>query len=446
MLEKNKLQQLTITSTEELVDKIENPDVKLIDVRPIEAYNGWRLKNEIRGGHIKGARSLPFKWLNYIDWIEIVRVKEIMPRHSLIIYGYDKFETKKVANQFIRAGYDDVRIYHNFIDEWSANNKLPIDKLKRYRQLVSANWLNKLIKTGIAPEYYNKKYVICHVHYQKRDAYEEGHIPEAIDLDTNLLESSETWNRRSPEELKIALEQLGITYDTTVILYGRFSYPDNNDPFPGSSAGHLGAFRCAFIMMYAGVNDVRILNGGLQSWTDAGFETTTKEYNKHPVKDFGTPIPSYPELVVDIQEAKEILKTSDKNLVSVRSWREFIGEVSGYNYIEKKGRIPGAVFGNCGSDAYHMENYRNLDHTTRESHEIEKIWAEVGITSDKHNTFYCGTGWRGSEAFFNAWLMGWSHVSVFDGGWFEWSNEGNPYETNIPKKFKKQIITEGNHL
>jgi len=433
MEEKIKLHQISSISTEELLSKIQNPDFKLIDVRPIGAYDGWKLKNEIRGGHIECARSVPFKWLNYIDWIEIVRSKGIMPNHSLIVYGYDKFETEKVANQFIKAGYNDVKVYHNFVDEWSANNRLPMDKLKRYRHLVSANWLNELITTGTALEYSNKKYVICHAHYQNRDAYEEGHIPEAIDVDTNLLESSETWNRRSPEELKIALEQLGITFDTTVILYGRFSYPDNNDPFPGSRAGHLGAFRCSFIMMYSGVKDVRILNGGLQSWIDAGFETTTKEYKKHPEKDFGAPIPSKPEIAVDIKEAKEILKAVDKNLVSVRSWREFIGEVSGYSYIEKKGRIPGAVFGNCGSDAYHIENYRNLDHTTREYHEIEEMWKEVGITSDKHNSFYCGTGWRGSEAFFNAWLMGWSRISVFDGGWFEWSNEGNPYETGAPK-------------
>jgi thiosulfate/3-mercaptopyruvate sulfurtransferase len=442
MLYKNKLQHLTIISTDELLDKIENPDYKLIDVRPIEAYNGWNLKNENRGGHIKGARSIPFKWLKYIDWIEIVRSKEMTPNHSLVIYGYDKSEIDKVANQFIKLGYDDVSVYYNFIDEWSKNNRFPIDKLKRYSQLVSANWLNELINKGTAPEYHNEKYVICHSHYKNRDDYEEGHIPESIDLDTNLLESSETWNRRSPEEIKITLEQLGITHDTTVILYGRFSYPDNNDPFPGSSAGHLGAFRCAFIMMYAGVNDVRILNGGLQSWIDAGFETTTENYKKNPVKDFGAFIPLKPDLAIDIDEAKEILKDSDKNLVSVRSWNEYIGKVSGYNYIEKKGRIPGSVFGNCGSDAYHMENYRNLDHTCREYHEIEKIWADTGITSEKHNSFYCGTGWRASEAFYNAWLMGWFNISVFDGGWFEWSNKGYAYETDIPKKINKHIISE----
>jgi thiosulfate/3-mercaptopyruvate sulfurtransferase len=220
-----------------------------------------------------------------------------------------------------------------------------------------------------------------------------------------------------------------------VILYGRFSFPSNDDPFPGSSAGHLGAIRCAFIMLYAGVQDIRILNGGLQAWIDSGFDTTTVETPPTPVNDFGSKIPAHPELAVDVPEAKEILASDNKNLVSIRSWNEFIGNVSGYNYIEKKGRIPGAVFGNCGSDAYHMENYRNLDHTTREFHEIEETWAEVGVTPEKFNAFYCGTGWRGSEAFLNAWLMGWPNIAVYDGGWFEWSNDPkNPYETGEPER------------
>jgi len=262
----------------------------------------------------------------------------------------------------------------------------------------------------------------------------KGHIPGAISLDTLALESPETWNRRSPEELKSALEKHGINADTTVVLYGRFSYPKNEDPFPGSSAGHLGAIRCAFIMMYAGVKDVRVLNGGLQSWEDKGYAITTEITLPKAKSDFGITIPAKPELAVDVPEAKELIASSDGDIVCVRSWPEYIGEVSGYNYIEKKGRIPGTVFGNCGSDAYHMENYRNLDHTMREFHEIEEIWNEVNIKPDKHLAFYCGTGWRGSEAFYNAWLMGWPRVSVFDGGWFEWSNDpNNPYETGEPK-------------
>lgn len=253
-------------------------------------------------------------------------------------------------------------------------------------------------------------------------------------MDTLALESSETWNRRSPKELKKALEEHGITVDTTVILYGKFMAPDNSDEFPGSAAGHIGAFRNAFIMMYAGVKDVRVLNGGYQSWKDACFETSYNDIPKIPITDFGAEVPGKPELAVDITEAKRMIESDTAELVCVRSWPEYLGEVSGYNYIERKGRIPGAIFGNCGTDAYHMENYRNVDHTIREAQEVAAIWNEVGITPNKYLAFYCGTGWRGSEAFFNAWLMGWPRVSVFDGGWFEWSNnKKNPYETGIPK-------------
>ena len=418
-------------STADLQKRLEDKNTKVVDVRPIDAYNGWKLRNEIRGGHIRGAKSLPVKWITDIDWPDIVEAKEILPNQNIIIYGYDKNEAILVAEKFSKAGFPDVNLYNHFID-WSANSDLPMDKLPRFEHLVPPLWVKNLISNKL-PES-NEKYVICHAHYRNRNAYLSGHIPGAIDMDTLALESPETWNRRSPEELKEALEAYGITADTMVVLYGKYMEPDNADEFPGSAAGHIGAIRCAFIMMYAGVKDVRVLNGGFTSWADAGYEVSKDDVPKNPAADFGAKIPVHPELAVDLPQAKEMLRAKDAELVCVRSWAEYIGEVSGYNYIKKKGRIPGAVFGNCGSDAYHMENYRNWDHTTREYHEIAEQWEKAGLTSDKHLAFYCGTGWRGSEAFLNAWLMGWPRVSVFDGGWFEWSSDpSNPYETGIPK-------------
>jgi len=422
-------------TTEELKKLINNENVKIIDVRPVEGYNGWQLKGEKRSGHIAGAKSLPAKWLKYIDWIEIVRHKNILPENEIVVYGYSPEETQKVAERFVKSGYKKVSVYPHFVDEWAANTDLPMQKLERYKNLVSAEWVHYLISGGKPAEYDNDKFVVIHSHYRNRDAYLSGHIPGAIDMDTLALEAPETWNRRSPKELKKALEEHGITADTTVVLYGKYMDPDNADEFPGSAAGDIGAIRNAFIMLYAGVKDVRILNGGFQSWQDAGFETSFTDEPKKTVADFGVSIPQKPELAVDTPEAKEMIASANAELVCVRSWPEYIGEVSGYNYIEAKGRIPGAMFADCGSDAYHMENYRNVDHTTREFHETAEIWMNTGITLDKHLAFYCGTGWRGSEAWFNAWLMGWPRVSVYDGGWFEWSNDPeNPFETGVPEE------------
>jgi len=180
-------------------------------------------------------------------------------------------------------------------------------------------------------------------------------------------------------------------------------------------------------MMYAGVRDVRVLNGSIAAWGNEDYPLSTDEVQLEPLSEFGDRVPAWPEIFIDTPQVKELLRSGNGNLISVRSWDEFIGKVSGYNYIFKKGCIPGSVFGNCGSDAYHMENYRNLDLTTREYHEVKAMWKESGITSDQFNAFYCGTGWRASEAFLNAYLMGWNKIAVYDGGWYEWSNDpANP--------------------
>ncbi len=422
--------QISIT---EFLNIFQNKQTAVIDIRPVDAYNGWRMQDEKRGGHITGARSLPHKWISYIDWIEIVRSKGIAPEQDIIIYGYDSQTALEVAVNFEKAGYQKISIFNHFKD-WAEDDALPLEALPKYHHLVPPEWLHEKLTQNKLHKKNHENMVVCHAHYRNPDDYAVGHIPGAIALDTRWLEADETWNRRSPEELEDVFKKLGITADSTVVLYGRFSYPRNEDPFPGSSAGHLGAIRCAFIMLYAGIKDVKVLNGGLRSWTDAGFETTKVSVEPTPITNFGVKIPARPELVVDTPEAKKMLASANAELVSVRSWREFIGEVSGYNYIEKTGRIPGAVFGNCGLDAYHMDNYRNLDHTTKEYHEIQKNWEEADITPDKHIAFYCGTGWRGSEAFFNAFLMGWPKISVYDGGWFEWSNDPkNPIEKGIPE-------------
>jgi thiosulfate/3-mercaptopyruvate sulfurtransferase len=422
-------------STAELVEALREPDTRLIDLRPVEAFNGWPLAGEPRGGHIARAISFPFAWTRYrLEVHELLRHKDITPARRVILYGDDPSEMQGMVDLLNGAGYGRVQRYERFAGEWSADDSMPMSRLPRYDRLVGPRWLERLI--GGAPpseEGIGKRLVVCHCHYDFYEDYERGHIPGAIALNTLALEEPETWNRRSPDELRYVLPAHGIDHETTVVVYGRFSFPRNDDPYPGQAAGHLGAMRCAAILMYAGVRDVRVLNGGMTRWEDAGLGVSTETVAPDPVAEFGAPVPGHPEYFVDLPEAKQLLASADGELVSVRSWDEFIGRVSGYHYIEQKGRIAGAVFGNCGSDAYHMENYRNLDYTTRSFHEIEANWAQVGVTPNKHIAFYCGTGWRGSEAFFNAYLMGWPRVSVYDGGWMEWSSDpSNPVATGIP--------------
>src|SRR5205823_14982688 len=98
---------------------------------------------------------------------------------------------------------------------------------------------------------------------------EENHLPGAIQLDTDHLEKPRDWNRRTPEEREVALRSFGITRDTTVILYGRDTEGHANEKWPGRRAGQIAACRAALILHYAGVDDIRLLDGGYDHWVQA---------------------------------------------------------------------------------------------------------------------------------------------------------------------------------
>ncbi|HEX9378426.1 MAG TPA: rhodanese-like domain-containing protein [Gaiellaceae bacterium] len=422
-------------SADELRSRLDDPGLTIVDVRALPAYNGWRTGGEARGGHIPGAVAFPRAWLSSVDDAEVERLlqsKDIVPSQEVVLYGDDADDVLAVRTRLTDLGHAGVRTYDQGWAEWAADDTLPVERLPNYEKLVHTEWLRQVLD-GDRPEAAPAgPFLLFHVNFGVPEEYEEGHIPGALYLDTNRIESSHDWNRRSPEELEQALCSLGITRDTTVVLYGRDTEGDANEKWPGRRAGQIAASRAAMILRYSGVDDVRLLDGGYDWWVRAGYPLETVVREPTPVPSFGVEIPLRPEVIVDIDEAKQILADREHAaLVSVRTWNEHIGKVSGYNYIDPAGRIAGDIWGNCGSDAYHMQHYRNVDNTMRAYPEIASIWEEVGITPDKRVAFYCGTGWRASETWFYAYLMGWQRAAVYDGGWFEWSQDpiNNPIET-----------------
>ena len=268
------------------------------------------------------------------------------------------------------------------------------------------------------------------------EEYAEGHIPGALYLDTNWLEEPDntgTGGRRPSSRPRV--RRLGITRDTTVVVYGRDTVGDANEKWPGRRAGQIAATRALMILRYAGVDDVRLLDGGYDWWVGAGYPVETTSASPRPSPTSASPSRCAPRSSsTSTRRSRSWPTATGAALVSVRTWKEHIGRVSGYNYIGPAGRIAGDVWGNCGSDAYHMQHYRNIDNTMRAYPEIAANWAEAGITPDKWVAFYCGTGWRASETWFYADLQGWDRIAVYDGGWFEWSADpaNNPIEIGEP--------------
>lgn len=291
-----------------------------------------------------------------------------------------------------------------------AVNVESIDEKKVY---VSPEWLNSVIE-GEQPQ--SENYVILEVSWgEPSDEYKNTHIPGAIHINTDMIEESTYWNIRTPEEIEQVFEDYGITKDTVVITYG----PDIS-----------GAARVAFVCLWGGVEEVHILEGGLNAWLSRNYPTESGIVDPVPVDDFGTTVPAHPEYVLSMpEEVLEAQKDDNFRLVSIRSWEEFIGETSGYSYIERAGEPLGAVWG------HDVDAYFNEDGTVKSIEEIqETLWDEWDIKKGNRIFFYCGTGWRACVPFFIAYENGWDNIGIYDGGWFVWQmDESLPIQTGDPR-------------
>lgn len=388
----------------------------LVDVRDSNAFNGWALDGEKSGGHIAGAVNVAVEWVER----DMKRVKDLLDAKEItkggknvLLYGRSAAEAAKMAHLLeTKHGVARARLHvaKDGFGAWAAAS-LPVDKLKRHEWLVPPLWLEQERKANPALR-------VFAVSWNNLKEYAQSHIPGSYYLDTNLLETPPIWDLVPNDQLVKVLLSLGITRDTPVVVYGP-------QPMP--------SFFAAAVMRHVGVEDVRVLNGGFPAWLAAGLPVESGINKPKLALDFSGTLPDR-KVFVGIAEARKLASEPNMALVDVRSWREYIGEIPGYSDITAKGRIPGAIWGRGGSSADSMEDYRNPDGTMRAARDLERAWRAAGITPEKTAGFYCGTGWRASEAYLAARMMGWDNVVIYDGGWYEWSaDKKNPISTGKPE-------------
>jgi molybdopterin synthase sulfurtransferase len=284
--------------------------------------------------------------------------------------------------------------------------------LVRGRQLVAACRLYQLLRAQAASPMGSPAPVqLFEVVQGMAGATPSGRIPGACWLDVQRLEQPPMWNKVPDAQLLAQLQALGIRHDSTVVLAGREL---------------VANARVAHLLLYAGVRDVRLLDGGTAAWIAAGLPLTDAPAPPPvPATDFGLHLPACPHYLINTAQVRLLLAQPQATLVSVRSWSEFIGKTSGYAYIAARGEIAGARWGHAGADGdvNDMGAFHTPAGLMKPACDILRLWGSQGIHPGGHVAFYCGTGWRASLAFFYAWLMGWDDISVYDGGWLEWSSD-----------------------
>nr|WP_242943758.1 rhodanese-like domain-containing protein [Peptoclostridium litorale] len=418
---------VNVITTEELSSKLEDDSWVVVDTRLNDAYNGWKLEGVKRGGHIKGAVDFSANWLkvekenkdSILD--EALETKGIAKDRNVVLYDANGKDASAVAEYLAGKGYENVYTYD--VKQWAEDESLPMEKYENYKNIVPASVVKDILE-GKTPETFEegKKVKMVEASWgEEETSYAKGHIPTAFHINTDIVEPPPAWMLASDKELAQFALGYGFTKEDTVIVSG---------------AEQMAAYRVALVLKYMGVDDVRVLNGGLGAWTAAGYEAETESHKPEPVSDFGAETPVNPDVIDTIEEAKAGLANPEEfTLVDNRTWEEHIGEISGYSYHDKKGRIPGSVFGYAGkTDSYSLDYYRNIDGTMRNADEILALWDEAGLDTNKHLSFMCGSGWRVAEIYAYSNVMGLENTSVFSDGWIGWSNGGNPIETGEPAK------------
>lgn len=402
------------------IEEVKAADV-VVDARANEAYAGWVTGNNEKGGHIEGATDFSANLLtatyddkeNLDGMTRDEQLKQYMENKGIekdskvVIYDENGKDAVKVADYLTNQGVKDIKVFD--LNKWEEelvsyeNYKLYIPPMV-VKNLIDGKEVAELGKVD------DLKIVEVSWGTEEESGYLKGHVPGAIHVNSDSFDDEDNVYLLEKDAVLFDLaKSQGISTSSTVVVTG--------DP--------IFACRYATILKYLGVEDVYVMSGGVNGWTDAGLKMETKSNKGVAISDFGTVTPKNPNLIDTVAEVKSMLGDSNFMLVDNRTIEEYRGETSGYSYFDKAGRIEGAVFGYAGvGNSSSMLYYRNLDVTMRNGYEIEAMWKKAGVDTSKHLSFYCGGGYRAAEILWDAMVLGYDDVSLFADGWCGWALAG----------------------
>lgn len=239
------------------------------------------------------------------------------------------------------------------------------------------------------------------------DGYRQGHIPGAafMDLIRTFSDPSTGLGFSLPDAGRLAesLGGLGIGRDHRVVIY---------------SHGHMmWATRAFWLLHYAGLDDVAVLNGGLGAWTDAGYALASGDEH-YPATTFEAR--PRPERFADREQTRAAMGDAAVCTLNALSPEVYAG--TGEMHYGRRGHIPGSR--NLHYDRL-LEGQR-----FRPADELRNALDSSGALGASRVVTYCGGGISATIDAFACLLLGKDDVAVYDGSMAEWArDESLPLET-----------------
>ena len=231
-----------------------------------------------------------------------------------------------------------------------------------------------------------------------REHYRAGHIPTAVyvDLDHELAAPPSPQAGRHPLPDSAALQQAargwGLRAGQPVVVY------DNG--------GGLAAARAWWLLRWAGLQDVRILDGALSAWIAAGFDLETGDRAAVP----GDVVLEGGQLsVLTADEAAALARSG--TLLDARAGERYRGETEPVD--RQAGHIPGAISAPATANL-------TAEGTFASPAALRARYAALGAGPDGKVGVYCGSGVTAAHDIAALRIAG-IDAALFPGSWSAWS-------------------------
>lgn len=234
-----------------------------------------------------------------------------------------------------------------------------------------------------------------------RPDYREGHIPGAqyVALDRDLAaHGARPSEGRHPlpsvDDLQDTARRWGIDAGDTVVVY--------------DDANNMASARAWWLLRYAGLTDVRLLDGAYRAWVDTGFAQEEG--------DAATPAPGTVDLaygalpVLELDDVADV--AAEGLLLDARAGERYRGETEPID--PRAGHVPGAVSAptteNVGADG----RFRSPD-------DLRARFRVLGADDGMSVGVYCGSGVTAAHQAVALTLAGFE-PRLYPGSWSQWSN------------------------
>lgn len=233
-----------------------------------------------------------------------------------------------------------------------------------------------------------------------RDDFRAAHVPGAVyvSLDDELASHGEPADGRHPlpdvEALQASARRWGIDDGDVVVVY--------------DASGNLASARAWWLLRHAGVEDVRLLDGGLAAWIASGRDVETGDTSPTP----GGVTLSYGRLPV-VGPDDVLAVAAEGALLDARAPERYRGETEPVDPVA--GHIPGAVNVPTGGNLA-------ADGTFLDPQVLRERFAAAGVAAGRPLAAYCGSGVTAAHTVVALTLAGFS-PALYPGSWSQWSNQ-----------------------